>query len=371
MKEWKRVVLKIGSSLLLNERAQISRKFLRDIAGQVKKMKERKIEAIIVSSGAIACGMKILGIKKKPKEIQKKQAIASCGQVYLMELYRKAFEKEGLKIGQILMTHEDIKDRKRCFNLTNTLNVLLSMGIIPIVNENDSISFEEIRFGDNDNLSALIAQITDADLLILLSDVEGLYDRDPKRYGNANIIKAVQRIDREIENIAEGTRSERSIGGMKSKIEAAKKAVYFGIPTRIVKGDEKDVILRLLDGEDIGTLFLPQKRLSRKEWLLAFAFKSKGSIIIDVGAKKAIIFEGKSLLPSGIRQVKGEFLRGDCVEIEDEEGKLLARGITNYSSKEIEMIKGFKSIDIEKKLGYKYTDEIIHRNNMVVTYESL
>jgi glutamate 5-kinase len=234
------------------------------------------------------------------------------------------------------------------------------------VNENDTISFEEIQFGDNDNLSALIAQISEADLLLLLSDVEGLFDRDPKRQEPTHIIKRVEQIDEQIERLALGTNSKRSVGGMRSKIEAAKKAGYFGIPTRIVKGSEPDVIVRVLQGEELGTLFLPKQRLPRKKWWLAFAMRSKGRISIDDGAKEAILQKGKSLLPSGVKALRGEFLRGDCVELEDKDGRTVARGVVNYSSREIELIKGLKSIDIEGKLGYKYTDEIIHRDNMVI-----
>lgn len=366
MDKIRKVVIKVGSSLILNERNMVSRGFFRSIAGQVRRLKERKTDALIVSSGAIALGMNILGLRKKPKEMTKRQALASLGQIYLMDLYRKSFEQVGLKVGQVLITHEDIKDRKRCLNLRNTLHMLLSMGVVPIVNENDTVSFEEIRFGDNDNLSVLIALISEADLVLLLSDVDGLFDTDPKGKRPAHIIKRVEKIDGEIEKLALGTRSATSVGGMRSKLEAAKKGAYFGIPTRVVRGSEPDVVVRVLEGEDIGTLFLPEKRLPRKKWWVAFAMKAKGRVRIDEGAKEAILRRGKSLLPSGVRATEGEFLRGDCVEIEDEEGKTIGRGVTNYSSREIELIKGLKSIDIEGKLGYKYSDEIIHRDNMVI-----
>jgi glutamate 5-kinase len=278
----------------------------------------------------------------------------------------EAFASVGLTASQILLTHEDTKSRSRCLNLMNTFNALLAMGVVPVVNENDTLSFKEIMFGDNDNLSALIAQITGADLLFLLSDVEGLYDKDPKHNRHARMLSTVKRIDEEIERLAGGTRSEKSIGGMVSKIEAAKKAGQFGISTRVVKGDEPDVVLRVLRGEEIGTLFLPRRRLPRKKCWIAFAYKPKGKIHVDEGAAKALLTKGKSLLPSGIFDVQGDFARGECVEISTREDRMIARGIVNYSSADITKIMGSKSIEIENKLGYKYTEEVVHRDNMVL-----
>ena len=295
----------------------------------------------------------------------KKQALASVGQSLLMKIYMDAFATVGLKVSQILLTHEDTKSRSRCLNLLNTIETLLAMGVVPIINENDTLSFKEIMFGDNDNLSALIAQITNADLLFLLSDVDGLYDKDPNRFPDARLIRTVRRIDESMEKLAGGTRSEKSIGGMKSKIEAAKKAGHYGIPTRLVSGDVKDVVLRVLHGEEIGTLFLAKERLPRKKCWIAFAFKTKGRLWVDEGAEKAIMRSGGSLLPSGITRVEGDFARGECVEISNKSGKIVGRGIANYSSSDVAKIKGSKSIEIEKRLGYKYSEEVIHRDNMV------
>ncbi|MCX8111054.1 MAG: glutamate 5-kinase [Syntrophorhabdaceae bacterium] len=361
-----KIVIKIGTSVLLDERKKISINMIESIGEQVKAIQRRGIRPVIVTSGAIACGMEILNLKKKPKEIEKRQALASIGQVLLMKMYMDVFEKKDIKIGQILLTHEDIANKNKCLNLMNTLSSLINMDIVPVINENDALSFKEIRFGDNDNLSALIAQISNADLLLLLSDVEGLYERDPKKYPDSRIIRIVDRIDKDIEKTAGGTRSEKSIGGMVSKLEAAKKAGYYGIPTRVVKGDIKDIIPRIIAGEEIGTLFLPRGKIARNKWWTAFAYKVKGYIDIDDGAVVAIKDRGKSLLPSGIVGIVGEFSRGDCVELKALKGRAIARGITNYSSSDIDKIKGIKSIDIEKKLGYKYTDEIIHRDNMVI-----
>lgn len=366
MSDIKRVVLKIGTSVLLDEENRISAAKAEDFARQIKAVTDRSIQVICVSSGAQACGMESIGLKKKPKEMARRQALASIGQVVLMRMYMDAFAKVGLTASQILLTHEDIRSRTRCINLLNTIDALLDMGVVPIVNENDTLSFKEIMFGDNDNLSALIAQITTSDLLVLLSDVEGLYEKDPKHHADARMIRTVKRIDKDIEALAQGTSSETSVGGMTSKLEAAKKAGHYGVPTRLVKGDVEDVIPRLLAGEEIGTLFVAKKRMTRKECWIAFAFKTKGSISVDQGAEKALLSSGKSLLPSGIVDVGGHFARGECVDITDGETKVIARGIVNYSSSDINKIKGSKSVEIERKLGYKYTEEVIHRDNMVL-----
>lgn len=362
----RRLVVKIGTSVLVDENKKISTDKIKDIARQIKAIKAMNIDSVIVSSGAIACGMETVGLTKKPKEIAKRQALASIGQVLLMKMYRENFEKEQMKVGQILLTHEDIKNKVRCINLMNTLDTLLGMGIVPVINENDALSFTEIKFGDNDNLSALIAQITDADLLLLLSDVEGLFDRDPNEDPQARMIPVVKKIDKDIEKTATGTGSEKSVGGMVSKLEAAKKAGWYGIPTRVVLGTRKNIILDVVNGESIGTLFLPERKLARKKWWTAFAFKPKGVLWIDEGAEKAVVHNGKSLLPSGIVRTDGAFTSGECIEMKNARGIVIARGITNYSSSDVEKIKGLKSADIEKKLGYKYTEEIIHRDNMVV-----
>ena len=366
MDDIRRVVLKIGTSVLLDEENRISQARAEDFARQIKAIIDRSIQVVCVSSGAQACGMETIGVKRKPKEMARKQALASIGQVKLMGMYMDAFARVGLTASQILLTHEDIRSRNRCINLLNTIDALLDMGVVPIVNENDTLSFKEIMFGDNDNLSALIAQITSSDLLVLLSDVEGLYEKDPKRHPDARMIRTVKRIDKEIEALAQGTESEKSVGGMTSKLEAAKKAGHYGIPTRLVKGDIKDVIPRLLAGEEIGTLFTAKKRMTRKECWIAFAFKAKGRVSIDRGAEKALKSRGKSLLPSGIVAVEGDFARGECVDIIDGRTRVIARGIVNYSSSDIGKIKGSKSIEIERKLGYKYTEEVIHRDNMVL-----
>ena len=259
----KRVVVKIGTSVLLDREKKVSIGKIESIAKQVKSVKEMGIDVAIVSSGAVACGMETLHLKKKPTELAKRQALASIGQVALMRMYRETFERERMNVGQILLTHEDIKSKSRCLNLMNTMNALISMGIVPVINENDALSFKEIKFGDNDNLSALIAQICSADLLLLLSDVEGLYEKNPNTHPGAPMVRVVEKIDEDIERLAEGTGSEKSVGGMVSKLEAAKKAGAYGIPTRIVRGDREDIITRVIKGEEAGTLFLPERKLAR------------------------------------------------------------------------------------------------------------
>jgi glutamate 5-kinase len=366
MTKLKRVVIKIGTSILVDENKKIYSRKVADLAGQIKKVRDKGIKPIIVTSGAIACGMEMVGLKKKPQEIEKKQALAAIGQSQLMKMYMEAFAKKRIKVGQVLLTHEDIKSKTRCLNLMNTLNTLLAMDIVPVINENDTLSFKEIRFGDNDNLSALIAQICEADLLLLLSDVEGLFDKDPHKNPEARIIRVVEKIDEKIEKCAGGTRTEQSTGGMKSKLEAVKKASAYGIPTLIVRGGTPEIILKAVRGEKVGTLFRPERKLARNKWWTAFAFKAKGRIQIDKGAEQALVVNKKSLLPAGVKSVKGDFGRGDCVELLNAEGRLIAKGLTNYSAADILKIKGMKSMEIENKLGYAYAEEVVHRDNMVV-----
>ena len=276
MSDIRRMVLKIGTSVLLDEQKRISRARMLDFARQIKAVRDRSVDVILVSSGAIACGMETVGLKRKPREMARKQALASIGQVALMAMYMEAFAQAGLKASQILLTHEDTKSNARCINLLNTIDALLAMGVVPVINENDTLSFKEIMFGDNDNLSALIAQITSADLLVLLSDVEGLYEKDPKRNPGARIIRTVRRFDERDRGFAQGTGSEKSVGGMTSKLEAAKKAGHYGIPTRLVSGGIKDVVLRTAAGEQIGTLFAAAKRMTQEEVLDRLRLQAEG-----------------------------------------------------------------------------------------------
>ncbi|MEM7009780.1 MAG: glutamate 5-kinase [Thermodesulfobacteriota bacterium] len=365
--EVSRVIIKIGSSVLTDQGGSLSESIFEKLADQISKICDKNIEVIIVSSGAIASGMKKLGITSRPTEISMKQAIAAAGQSTLIWHYERAFSEYNKKVAQILLTLDGLSDRKRFLNARKTLTTVLSMGIIPIINENDTVAVEEIMLGDNDNLAAHITSLIEADLLIMLTDIEGLYDKDPRANQDAELISLIDRIGKEIENTAGDTVGSTTIGGMKTKIEAAKKAAAYGVPTIIANGNNGETLEQIFSGEEVGTLFLPseQSLSGRKHWI-AFTLKSSGEIVIDSGATKALTASGKSLLPSGIKEVKGSFGVGESVACIDESGTLIARGLTSYSSAEIVKIMGSKTTDIENILGYKYSDEVIHRDDLVV-----
>jgi len=364
----KRAVIKVGSSVLTNQRGELLEGTFRELAEGISSIKSQGKEVVLVSSGAIAAGMKKLGLQKKPKDISTKQAIAAVGQSALMWHYERAFSEFGKKVAQILLTHDGLSERKRFLNARKTLFTLLRMGVIPIVNENDTVAVEEIMVGDNDNLAALVINLVEADLLVLLTDIDGLYDKDPRLYKEAKLISQINRIDGGVEKIAGETFGITTVGGMRTKIEAAKKASAFGVPTIIANGKKAGTVERIFFGKDVGTLLLPEKErlTSRKHWI-AFTLKPAGEITIDEGAKRAIVELGKSLLPSGIKNIRGEFEIGDLARCLDENGMEVARGLTSYSSEEIKKIAGAKTSNIEKILGYKYSDEVIHRNDLVVT----
>lgn len=363
----KRVVIKIGSSVLTNEHGELSEGVFDEIAGEISRIKSRGIEPIIVSSGAIAAGMKKLNLGVKPRDISMKQAIAACGQSALMWYYEKAFSAFGEKVAQILLTHDVLSVRKRFLNARKTLFTLLGMEVIPIVNENDTVAVEEIMLGDNDNLAALVTSLVEADLLVLLTDIEGLYNKDPRNHRDAELITLIDEIDERIEEIAGETLGRTTTGGMRTKIEASKTAAAFGVPTIIANGKKPTKLSEIFSGKDIGTLFLPakEKLKGRKHWI-AFTLKPSGEIRIDDGAKRAISSSGKSLLPAGIKDVSGEFEVGELVRCIDERGIEVARGLSSYSSDEIRKIAGAKTSEIEKILGYRYSDEVIHRDDLVV-----
>lgn len=365
-----RVIIKIGSSVLTDKNGNLSESIFERLAEQISKIKDKNIEVIVVSSGAIASGMKKLGLKVRPTEISMKQAIAAAGQSTLMWYYERAFSEFNLNVAQILLTLDGLSDRKRFLNARKTLSTVLSMGIIPIINENDTVAVEEIMLGDNDNLSAQITSLIEADLLIMLTDIDGLYNKDPRSNEDAELLSLIDRIGEEIENTAGDTFGMTTIGGMKTKIEAAKKAAAYGVPTIIANGNNGSTLEEIFDGKEIGSLFLPseQSLSGRKHWI-AFTLKSAGEIVIDAGAEKAITSSGKSLLPSGIKDVKGSFGIGESVTCVDENGKHVARGLTSYSSDDIKKIMGSKTSDIESILGYKYSDEVIHRDDLAVITE--
>ncbi|NPA17457.1 MAG: glutamate 5-kinase [Aquificae bacterium] len=362
LKNARRIVVKIGSQLLEKDGC-IDEEFIDNLAGNIKKLHGEDREVVIVSSGAILAGVKKLKLGQRPKTITEKQAVASVGQAYLIQIYDKQFSRNGLTIGQILLTIEGLRERKRYVLAQNTLNKLLDMSVVPVVNENDTIAIEEIVFGDNDFLAAHVSVLIDADLLIILSTAGGLYTGEPSE-PSSELIEEIRDIDAAL-SYAGASTSRFGTGGMRSKLEAAKIAVSHQIPV-VIAPKKKDILLQLLEGKPSGSFIHPQKEagLSRKKSWLKLLSAPKGKITIDDGAVKAIK-EGKSLLPAGIKAVEGIFSKNDVVAILNEKGQIIGKGIVNFNYKELERIKGRKSGEVEKILKRKFT-EAIHRDNMVV-----
>ncbi len=363
-----RLVVKVGTSMLTHEtgKLNISRieTFVRDMADLANSGRQ----VILVSSGAVGAGLGKLGLKEKPKTIPEKQAAAAVGQGLLMHIYEKLFAEYGYVVAQVLLTKEDMSDRRRYLNARNAFFKLLSFGVIPIVNENDTIATEEIRLGDNDTLSALVAGVVDAELLVLLSDIEGLFTANPKEDKDARLIEMVTEITPEVEKLAGGAGSNMGTGGMITKLQAARIANTSGIPMIIADGSKRGQLQDIVHCRTIGTLFVPageHKLHTKKRWL-AFSSDIYGTITLDKGACQAIIYEGKSLLPIGIISVEGYFQPGNVVRISSPEGEEFARGITNYSSEDLNRIKGNNSNNIEQILGYKDYDEVVHRDNLAL-----
>jgi len=363
----KRILIKIGSAVLTGEDG-LDLQVIEQLVDEMAQLTKKGYHIVIVTSGAIASGQHRMGITGKLKNMPQKQAAAAIGQGRLMRVYSNAFGKYGLYVAQILLTMSDLTDRKRFLNIRNTLSTLIEWGVIAVINENDSVAIEEIKFGDNDNLAAMITNIIEADLLINLTSTEGLYDSNPSQSGKAKLIPLVKEFTDDIEAAATDETSSVGLGGMKSKVLAAKKVTAFGIPCIIAPGRKKGVLHDIFAGKETGTLFLPTRDhlSSRKHWI-AFTLRSRGKLFLDGGAKQALLEEGKSLLPSGIVKVEGEFVIGDPVTCVDVEGNTIAKGLVNYSAPEIRKIMGLKSSKIEQILGYKDYDEVIHRDNLVVT----
>lgn len=360
-------VIKIGSSILTRGDGRLDESAFHEIARQVFDLSERGIRSVIVSSGAIASGMKKLGLSTKPREVDVRQAISAFGQTELIRNYENAFSRFGASVAQVLLTRDGFSDRKRFLNARKTIRRLLEMNIIPVVNENDTVSFEEIMFGDNDNLSALVTSLVEADILVLLSDVEGFFDKDPAKNADAKLLSVIGEIDSRIESFAGDTFGRTTSGGMRTKIQAAKSAAAFGVPTIIANGKKRDSIGRIFSGSEFGTLVLPVKeRIRGKKHWIAYTLTSRGKILVDQGAAEAITKNGKSLLPSGIRDVEGEFEIGEPVSCVAPSEVEICRGLSSYSSSEVRKILGKKSSQIESVLGYRYSDEVIHRNEMVI-----
>lgn len=370
LKACRRVVVKIGTSTLTYSNGQLNLQRIELLARELADLHNRGMEVLLVSSGAIGVGATRMGYKKVPRTMPEKQALAAIGQGALVQLYEKIFSEYNKTVAQVLLTRGDLDERLRYLNATNALLAILDLGVIPIINENDTVVVEEIKFGDNDTLSALVASIVDADLLIILSDVDGLYDSDPRVNKDARFQTEVDEITPMMEENSKNRGSSFSSGGMLTKLKAARICMAAGIPMIIANGDNDNVIRCIMDGKEIGTLFIPreEKLQARKKWI-AFGTLPQGQVLVDAGAEVALLQKGKSLLPSGVIAVEGDFDRGTVVAVANVDDKReIARGMVNYSSDEIRLIAGKKSSEIEKILQGKDYDEVIHRNNLWVEY---
>lgn len=368
LKNAKRIVVKVGTSTITYSNGKRNFSQIDRLARELSDLQNQGKEMILVTSGAVAVGVDRLGLPKKPDTIPGKQAAAAVGQGVLMHTYEKFFADYGQVVAQVLLTKTESIDRHRYTNSRNTFMELLKQGVIPIVNENDVVALDELKIGDNDNMSALVAGIVDADLVIILSDIDGLYTANPQTNPDAELVSLVTEITPEIEASAGGVGSARGTGGMATKIQAAKAATSSGINLVIASGTEKNAIPRIVNGENIGTLFVSREnRLQfRKRWL-AFGARIQGSVVVDAGCAEAIHKAGGcSILPAGVVAVEGCFEPGSTISVKDGDGHELARGLSHYSSEELEKIKGCKSCDIEDIIGHKNYDEIIHRDDLVI-----
>jgi glutamate 5-kinase len=361
------LVVKVGSSLVTDEGRGLDAAAIARWAKQIAGLRAMGKRCVLVSSGAIAEGMQRLGWKRRPRAVHELQAAAAVGQMGLAQCYESCFRKHGLATAQVLLTHADLADRERYLNARSTLRTLLALGVIPVVNENDTVVTEEIRFGDNDTLAALVTNLIEADVLVILTDQEGLYDADPRRDPSARLVPQASAGDPRLEEIAGGAGTRVGRGGMITKVLAAKRAARSGAHTVIASGAEPDVLLRLARGEPIGTLLTAQTvpLAARKQWL-ADHLNVAGRLKLDAGAVRALVRDGKSLLPIGVREVSGEFERGAVVACDDPYGREIARGLINYSSAETRQIMGRPSGEIEAVLGYVDEPELIHRDNLVL-----
>ncbi len=363
----KRVVVKVGSGVL-TRRNGLNLNVIDDLTTEICSLRQKGIEVILVSSGAIAAGLRKIGMTKKPDSLSGMQALAAMGQSNLIMVYEEAFARHGAKAAQILLTRDDLTNRRRYLNSRNTILTLLSWKIIPIINENDTVVVDEIKFGDNDNLSGMVTNLSDAQLLVNLTNIDGLYDGDPRTNPDAELIKVVTRIDKKIIGAADKIPGFLGKGGMASKITAAQKMTLRGIPTIIANGFKEGILKDIFSGKEVGTFFPPhEKSLGRKKHWIAFTKSPKGTIVIDKGAEKALLENGKSLLPSGIKVVSGRFDRGNSVVLVTEDDREVAVGLVNYNSDELNRIAGVRTSQIESLLGYKHDDEVIHRDNLVLS----
>lgn len=367
LRDVRRLVVKIGSAVLSGPHG-LDRPRIRRLARSVEAARATGREVILVSSGAVAAGRARLGLDHRPRTIPDLQAVASVGQIDLMGAYQAAFAPRGITVAQVLLTHADLTDRRRYLNAKHTLRTLLDRRVLPVVNENDTVAVEELTFGDNDNLSALTAALADADLLVMLSDVGGLYTADPHVAADATLIP-VAAASADLGRRTGTSHSGLGRGGMVSKLAAARKAAAAGIPTVIADGRLPGVLEAVLDpAREVGTLILPAaNRLTRRKHWIAHTLRPAGTLKVDDGAREAVVNKGRSLLPAGLREVRGNFAAGACVRLVDARGQEFARGLTAYSTSELERIKGAQSREIVRRLGYTLGDEVVHRDDLVVT----
>ncbi|HEX9883651.1 MAG TPA: glutamate 5-kinase [Desulfobaccales bacterium] len=363
----RRVVLKLGSAVLTAPDG-LNLPLIQRLVGEIGKLRSGEREFILVSSGAIAAGCRKLGLTSRPSGIPQQQAVAAAGQSALMLAYEEAFAEFGLKVAQILLTHDDLEARTRFLNARNTLFTLLQWQVVPIINENDTVATDELKFGDNDNLAALICNLVGADLLILLTDTDGLYDQDPREHPDAKLLPLVESFDPALEKAAGPRAGPLGRGGMTSKLQAAKKAAAAGLPTLIANGLTPGILGQIFAAAQVGTLVLPQaQKLKSRQYWLAYNVTPQGAILVDQGAFEALVRHHKSLLPAGIVEVFGAFGKGAPVQLVDPEGHPFAMGLTNYSAREINRIKGRQTQEIAQTLGGpKGYDEVIHRDNLVI-----
>lgn len=362
----RRVVVKIGTNALTNATGRFNRAHFKALSDDLLWAAQDR-ELVVVSSGAIALGVERLRLPARPKDIPGKQACAAVGQSRLMQAYEEAFGQADRHVAQVLLTHEDVQDRRRYLNVKHALERLLETGVVPIINENDTVSVDELKFGDNDTLASLVAGVVEAELLVVLSDVEGLYTADPRKDPEAKLLPQVEAVTPELLALAGGSGSTVGTGGMATKLRAAARVAERGIPCVITSGATSGRLRQVLEGEPIGTLFEAgeNRRSARMAWIV-HALRPKGRLHVDSGAREAIVTSKRSLLPSGVKQVEGDFGRGDPVDLVDEQGTTFARGLSAYEDSELRRIAGRKSADIELILGYRYIDEAVHRDDLAV-----
>jgi glutamate 5-kinase len=364
----RRIVVKVGTSTLTHSTGKLNINRMEMLIRQLADLRNQDREVVLVTSGAVGVGIGRLGLAERPATIVQRQALAAIGQGLLMQVYEKLFSEYGQTVAQILLTRSDISDRKRYLNARNTILALLNYNVIPIINENDTVATEELKIGQNDALSALVAGLIEADLLILLSDVDGLYSADPKKNKDAQLIPLVTEITPEIASMADGAGSHFGTGGMITKLEAAKMAIAAGTSMILMNGSEPSRIQHIFYGKPVGTVFLSSQTVvsSRKRWI-AYGPQVAGELVIDSGAERALIKQSKSLLPSGVIKINGNFEEGDLVKIVNNEHRELGRGLTNYGREQLLKIIGKKCSEIETILGFKTADEVVHRDNLVIT----